>query len=250
MRTVLVTGGAGFIGSHVVDALVMRGDAVVSVDNLDAAAHGREPDYLNPGARYVWADLRDVEVWTAVLPGIDTVCHQAGKVGLGVDFGDCDAYVAHNDQAWAAGLRAMHDAAFQGTIVLASSMVVYGEGRYRCGAHGIVAPAPRRVQGLDAGRFEPGCPACGASLVPDAVPEDAPLDPRNVYAATKVHQEHLLAAFCREHSVASSALRVMACGSRRLPATGQLTAPNPLRTLRRPPSGPGGGIGRRTSFRY
>ena len=203
----LVTGGAGFIGSHVVDALVSRGDRVVVVDNLDPAAHEGPPSYLNPEAQYVWADLRDRDAWSDALAGVDVVCHQAGKVGLGVDFGDVDAYVSHNDQAWANGLRALHDAGFRGTIVLASSMVVYGEGRYRCGRHGVQGPSPRRPEQLDAGRFDPGCPVCGDLLVAEAVPEDAPLGPRNVYAATKVHQEHLLAAFCREHAVSATVLR-------------------------------------------
>ena len=207
MRSVLVTGGAGFIGSHIVDTLVALGDDVVVVDSLDPAVHAGPPDYLNAGARYVIADLRDRATWESVLPGIDAVCHQAGKVGHGVDFGDCPAYVDHNDQAWAAGLRAMHDGGFAGTIVLASSMVVYGEGRYRCHAHGVTRPAPRSARDLVAGRFEPGCPACGEPLTPEPVPEEAPIEPRNVYAATKVHQEHLLEAFCREHDVAASMLR-------------------------------------------
>jgi len=217
VRSVLVTGGAGFIGSHVVDALVRRGDDVVVVDNLDPAAHASQPRYLNPGARYVWADLRHRSTWADVVPGIDVVCHQAGKVGLGVDFGDCDAYVEHNDQAWAVGLRSLHDARFAGTIVLASSMVVYGEGRYRCPTHGLVAPSPRLAADLDAGRFEPGCPACAAPLAAEAVPENAPIDPRNVYAATKVHQEHLLAAFCREHDVDATVLRYHNVYGERMP---------------------------------
>ena len=207
MRSVLVTGGAGFIGSHIVDALVARGDGVLVVDNLDVAAHAARPAYLNSGARYLWADLRDRSTWESALSGIDTVCHQAGKVGLGLDFADCDAYVADNDVAWVAGLRTMHDVGFAGTIVLASSMVVYGEGRYRCRQHGVVGPAPRLRRDLEAGHFEPGCPTCGQPLSPEPVPEDAPIDPRNVYAATKVHQEHLLAAFCREHDVQASVLR-------------------------------------------
>ena len=213
----LVTGGAGFIGSHVVDALIARGDRVVVVDNLDPAAHAGPPSYLNPAARYVWADLRDGDAWSAALAGIEVVCHQAGKVGLGVDFDDADAYVSHNDLAWANGLRALHDARFDGTIVLASSMVVYGEGRYRCARHGVRSPSPRLVGQLDAGRFDPGCPVCGEVLTPEAVPEDAPLDPRNVYAATKVHQEHLLAAFCREHPVSATVLRYHNVYGERMP---------------------------------
>ena len=86
-------------------------------------------------------------------------------------------------------------------------MVVYGEGRYVCGDHGVVAPVPRRVSDLDAGRFDPGCPICGRALTGGTGARDAPVDPRNVYAATKLHQEHLCRAFGREHEVAVYALR-------------------------------------------
>jgi dTDP-L-rhamnose 4-epimerase len=204
---VLVTGGAGFIGSHIVDDLVQRDIEVTVLDNLDPQAHAERPDYLNQRATYVWGDCRNIADWRHALDGVTAICHQAGKVGLGVDFGDVDDYVNHNDIGWAVGLRALHDYSFAGRIVLASSMVVYGEGRYRCDAHGLVAPAPRRADDLAAGRFEPPCPVCGSALASEEVPEDAPLDPRNVYAATKLHQEHLLAPFSREHEVSSVALR-------------------------------------------
>ena len=104
-------------------------------------------------------------------------------------------------------LRALAASGFGGPFVLASSMVVYGEGGYRCTEHGAVAPPPRSAEDLDAGRFEPPCPRCGRSLMAMAVPEDAPLDPRNVYAATKVAQEHLCAAFARETGATVTALR-------------------------------------------
>ena len=203
----VVTGGAGFVGSFVVDHLVDRGVEVIVVDNLSPAAHTVTPDYLNPAAEYLWADVRDPEAWRAALAGADAVCHQAGKVGLGVDFGDAQGYVDDNVVGWVTGLSVLHEVGFSGRIVLASSMVVYGEGRYRCAVHGVVRPAARRVSDLDAGRFEPPCPLCGAPLASEDVPEDAPLDPRNVYAATKVHQEHLLAAFAREHPVEATWLR-------------------------------------------
>ncbi len=204
---ILVTGGAGFIGSFVVDQLVARGADVVVLDNLSPAAHPTRPDYLNAAARYVWGDVADPAAWEDALAGVTAVCHQAGRVGLGVDFGDAPGYVADNDVGWVVGLEALHRRHFAGRVVLASSMVVYGEGRYRCAEHGIVSPGPRRVADLDAGRFEPPCPVCAAPLASELVPEGAPTDPRNVYAATKLHQEHLLAAFGREHPVDSCWLR-------------------------------------------
>jgi dTDP-L-rhamnose 4-epimerase len=204
---VLVTGGAGFVGSFVVDQLVAQGANVVVLDNLSTAAHRTRPDYLNARARYVWGDVGDASAWNDALDGVTAVSHQAGRVGLGVDFGDATGYVADNDVGWAVGLTALHERGFTGRIVLASSMVVYGEGRYRCAQHGIVRPAPRRAEDLDAGRFEPPCPHCGSPLASERVPEDAPTDPRNVYAATKLHQEHLLAAFSREHAVTACWLR-------------------------------------------
>lgn len=207
IERVLVTGGAGFIGSHVADALLAAGVQVTVLDNLDPGAHSALPAYLDDRVRMVLGDVRDRSAWDDALDGADAVSYQAGKVGLGVDFADVDAYVANNDVGLAVGLRAMHDRGFSGSFVLASSMVVYGEGRYRCGAHGIVAPAPRRPDVLARGRFEPPCPRCGEPLAGEPVPEDAPTDPRNVYAATKLHQEHLLAAFAREHEVTATALR-------------------------------------------
>jgi dTDP-L-rhamnose 4-epimerase len=204
---VLVTGGAGFIGSHIVDELVDLGIAVTVLDNLDPSAHSSRPDYLNPAANYIWADTRERSAWTKALVGITDVCHQAGKVGLGVNFGDVTDYVTHNDVSMAVGLHELHDRGFTGRFVLASSMVVYGEGRYRCDTHGVVRPGPRREVDLAIGQFEPPCPQCGESLTSETVPEDAPLEPRNVYAATKLHQEHLLAAFVREHDVTATAFR-------------------------------------------
>ena len=202
-----MTGGAGFIGSAVVDRLVAEGLEVIVVDALLPAAHRRRPEYLNGGATYVFGDLRDPDVARQVVAGVDAVSHQAAMVGLGVDFGDVSSYVAHNDAATASLLEALHERRFDGRIVLASSMVIYGEGRYRCPTHGPVRPAPRRVADLDQGRFEPRCPDCGRDLEALAVPEKAAPDPRNVYAATKLHQEHLCAAYAREHGASSVALR-------------------------------------------
>ena len=144
MTRVLVTGGAGFIGSHIADALIARGDAVRILDVLHPAAHAARPDYLHPAAEFVRGDVRDGATVAAALEGVEHVCHQAAMVGLGTDIGDIADYVAHNDLGTAVLLRELAGAGFAGRLVLASSMVVYGEGRYACAEHGLVRPGPRR----------------------------------------------------------------------------------------------------------
>ncbi|MEU9268822.1 NAD-dependent epimerase/dehydratase family protein [Streptomyces sp. NPDC048251] len=187
---VLVTGGAGFIGSHVVDALRARGHEALVYDVRQDPA----------------ADVRDPAAVARALGGVDAVCHQAAMVGLGDGVTDAAEYVSRNDLGTAVLLAAMA-AAGVGRLVLAGSMVVYGEGRYECREHGVVRPRPRAVADLDAGRFEPPCPACGRALAPGLVAEDAPADPRNVYATTKLAQEHLAAAWARSTGGTAVSLR-------------------------------------------
>jgi dTDP-L-rhamnose 4-epimerase len=205
--TVLVTGGAGFIGSHIVDELLDRGLRVRILDFLHPAAHGARPAYVDARAEWLEADVRDPDAVRSAVQGVDAVSHQAAMVGLGVDLDDIADYVAHNDLGTAVLLRELARAGFDGRITLGSSMVVYGEGRYRCPEHGVVRPGPRLESDLAAGRFEPRCPACGHDLAAEPVTEDAPVDPRNVYAATKLHQEHLCEAFARERGATLTVLR-------------------------------------------
>jgi dTDP-L-rhamnose 4-epimerase len=127
-------------------------------------------------------------------------------VGLGVDLDDLPEYVGCNDLGTAVLLAAMARAGVH-RLVLASSMVVYGEGAYACPAHGPVRPAPRAVADLAAARFEPTCPTCGAVVAPGLVDEDAPLDPRSGYAATKLAQEHLTSIWARQTGGSVVALR-------------------------------------------
>jgi dTDP-L-rhamnose 4-epimerase len=203
---VIVSGGAGFIGSHITEQLVAGGHSVLVLDSLEPTIHAVPPEPV-PGAEHCWGDVRDREVWSTVLAGADAVCHQAARVGLGLDFADVEDYVDHNIAGTASMLRAMHDRGFAGRLVLASSMVVYGEGAYRCSRDGLVRPAPRVQADLERGRFEPCCPDCGSPVEWRPIAEDAPTSPRSVYAATKLHQEHLCAIFGHEHGVPVTALR-------------------------------------------
>jgi dTDP-L-rhamnose 4-epimerase len=204
---ILVTGGAGFIGSHVVDLLVEAGHEVRILDHLHPAAHSGPPAYVNPAAEWIRADVRDLDAARRAVDGVLAVSHQASMVGLGVDFADAPDYADHNGVGTAVLLRALFERGFGGRLVLASSMVVYGEGRYACEEHGVVAGAHRSARDLDAGRFEPPCPLCGRELRSQSVPEGAPLDPRSVYAATKLHQEHLVNAFAGETGAHVTSLR-------------------------------------------
>jgi dTDP-L-rhamnose 4-epimerase len=197
----MVTGGAGFIGSHVAETLSTHGHDLVLMDNLLPKAHGEAPAF--PG---VVGDVRDPALLADLLRGVDVVCHQAAMVGHGVSPADAPEYVLHNDFGTAVLLAAMHGAGV-GRLVLASSMVVYGEGRYECPTHGVIRPGPRRASDLDSGRYDPPCPTCGAALSPGLVPEDAPIDPRSTYAATKAAQEFLASAWARQTGGGVWALR-------------------------------------------
>jgi dTDP-L-rhamnose 4-epimerase len=206
---VLVTGGAGFIGSHVVKALASAGHEVRVLDALLPCVHpdGVPPFDTDPGFEFVHGDVRDAQTVDAALRGVGAVCHLAAMVGLGVDFDDAPLYAGCNDLGTAVLLAAMARAG-TGPLVLASSMVVYGEGAYSCAEHGLAAtPPPRSAADLDAGRFEPRCERCGEALSAELVPEEAPLRPRNVYADTKVAQEHLSGSWARATGAQAVALR-------------------------------------------
>jgi dTDP-L-rhamnose 4-epimerase len=199
---VLLTGSAGFIGSAVDRALTARGDEVVRVDLMLPDAHGTVE--APPGTHRL--DVRDAEAWTELLAGVDAVSHQAALVGLGVRVADLPSFASHNDVGTAALLAAMHEAGV-GRLVLASSMVVYGEGRYACSRHGVQSPAARSEPDLLAGRFDNVCASCGDPLGWEPVEEDAGLDPRSGYAASKVAQEHYASAWARQAGGSVVALR-------------------------------------------
>jgi len=201
---VLVTGAAGFIGSHVVETMQAAGHEVRGLDSLTPAVHNGRPDYVC--GELIVGDMRDPSAVDEALAGMDAVCHQAAMVGLGVDLSDLPGYADVNVTGTAVLLEAMGRHGIP-RLVFASSMVVYGEGAYDCATHGRVRPAPRHPGDLAAGRFEPRCPRCAQPLTTTTVGEDAALDPRNAYAASKVGQEHLSASWARLTGGAAVGLR-------------------------------------------
>ncbi|KAA0118618.1 NAD(P)-dependent oxidoreductase [Mycolicibacterium sp. P9-22] len=188
---VLLTGAAGFIGSRVWARLADAGHEVIAVDVMLPAAHrdGAEPP---PQCRPV--DIRDADAVAGLLDGVDAVCHQAAVVGAGVNAADAPSYGSHNDYGTTVLLAAMFEVGCS-RLVLASSMVVYGQGGYDCPEHGPVEPLPRSREDLDAGVFDHRCPVGGEPLQWRLVAEDAPLQPRSLYAASKTAQEHYALAF-------------------------------------------------------
>lgn len=200
---VLLTGAAGFIGTRVGAALRAAGHDVVALDAMLPAAHG---PHAEPPAGCHVVDIRDAQAVAPLLAGVDVVCHQAAVVGAGVNAGDAPSYGSHNDFGTSVLLAEMF-AAGCAHLVLASSMVVYGQGRFDCPAHGPVDPLPRTRADLDAGVFEHRCPACGEPVAWRLVGEDAPLRPRSLYAASKTAQEHYALAWADATGASVVALR-------------------------------------------
>ncbi|WP_069163901.1 NAD-dependent epimerase/dehydratase family protein [Nocardia altamirensis] len=200
---VLLTGAAGFIGSHIRRDLIAAGHEVIAVDLMLPAAHG--PGAPVPeGIRQV--DVRDGAALDVLLHGVDVVCHQAAVVGAGVSAQDAPAYASHNDFGTAVLLAAM-DRTRCRRLVLASSMVVYGEGRYRGVRCGTVDVDVRRREDLAAGMFEHRDPASDEVLTWESVGEDVPLRPRSLYAASKLVQENYASAWAAVTGSSVTALR-------------------------------------------
>ena len=207
MRT-LVTGGAGFIGSHLVRRLLERGDDVVVLDSLEAQVHGdRKPEVVDL-AEFYQGDVGDPALAARALRGVDRVAHLAAAVGVGQSMYEIDRYTRANTMSTATFLQVLVSGGDRPQrLVVASSMSIYGEGQYRCLEHGFIAPHPRPEAQLAERSWEPRCPRCGAELVAEATSEDKPLIPTSVYAITKRDHEELCLVVGAAYQVPTVALR-------------------------------------------
>ncbi|WP_042663812.1 SDR family NAD(P)-dependent oxidoreductase [Haloferax sp. ATB1] len=209
MTNVLVTGGAGFIGSHIVDELVDEGYDVTVVDNLTEQVHDGQPNYLNDEAEYVWGDVRDRELMTELLEDADVLNHQASAVGVGQSMYEIEKYVEVNTLATARILDIIVNEGIDlEKVIVAASMSSYGEGAYRCTEEDEIRYPPLRDgEQMKAGQWEHICSECGAELEPIPTSESKPRESTSVYAISKKDQEELTLSVCRAYDIPAVALR-------------------------------------------
>ncbi len=207
---VLVTGGAGYIGSHLVDALVGRDYEVTVLDALVPQVHrsGTWPSYANPRARYIQGDVRDRSTLQPLVQQSDAVVHFAAAVSIGQAMYQIDRYVDVNTRATALLLDILvNDPHKVQKVIVASSIGVYGEGAYRCRRCGPQAPTIRPVEQLAAQDWEQRCPVCRGQLDSIPTPEDKPLYRDNIYSMTKYHQEEMVLLIGKTYGIPAVAPR-------------------------------------------
>lgn len=204
--SILVTGGAGFIGSHLCDRLLSEGYRVRVLDNFSEQVHGgTEPDYLSPEVEVVRGDVRDHDTLRDALKGIDAVYHLAAMVGVGQSMYQIDDYVAVNDLGTATLLQCLLEKPV-GRLVVASSMSIYGEGLYRTADGTLVEDAERDVDSVKRGIFEL-LDADGRTLTPVATGEGKRPNLASVYALSKYVQERMCLMFGQAYDIPTTALR-------------------------------------------
>jgi dTDP-L-rhamnose 4-epimerase len=211
MTTVLVTGGAGFIGSHLVDTLIESGYRVRVFDNLEPQVHGlkpKKPDYVNAQAEFVKGDVRDAKQLEKAVADVDVVFHEASAVGSGQSLLEVSKYVAVNSLGTANLLQILIKKRMRiKKLIVASSMSVYGEGKYLCSRCGVVYPQLRSTRQMKLGVWEMKCPNCSADVSPLAIDEEKPLAPTTIYGITKRDQENLTMTAAEAFDIPAVCLR-------------------------------------------
>jgi dTDP-L-rhamnose 4-epimerase len=208
MSKVLVTGGAGFIGSHLVDKLVEMGNEVIVLDNLEPQVHTKKPDYLNSEAQYVLGDIRDESILARAIKDVEVVFHEAAAIGVGQSMYQIDKYMDVNTMATAKLLNVLLNEEHEvKKLIVASSMSIYGEGAYECTDCGIVYPELRTAEQLKKSAWEMKCPKCDKIVKPSPTSEDKTLYPTSIYAITKRDQEEMCLTVGRAYGIPAVALR-------------------------------------------
>jgi dTDP-L-rhamnose 4-epimerase len=212
LKNILITGGAGFIGQHLSQALLAQGGNVRILDNFSPQIHANDvlPVSLADNVELVKADVRDKDAMKRALAGVETVVHFAAETGTGQSMYEIDRYFSVNVQGTANLLDVLQNDSSGNTVssvVVASSRAIYGEGAYQCEGHGIVYPEQRNYQNLLDGRFDPVCPYCQGFIVAVPTPESAPFKPMSVYGLTKQVQEQALLMFAKTKGINGFGLR-------------------------------------------
>lgn len=210
-KQILITGGAGFVGSHLADGLLAAGHSVRILDDLTPQVHpeGQRPAYLAKDVELIVGDVRDPNRLREVLAGVDVVFHFAATVGVGQSMYEIARYMSVNAQGTAELLQAMLDSKLTPEkLIVASSMSIYGEGRYLCSSCGMAAAPPvRPVSQLRAGEWELSCATCGGVLTPVPTDETKPSEIGSVYALSKRDQEQLCLIYGQNYDLPVTALR-------------------------------------------
>ena len=220
IEKVLVTGGAGFIGSHTVDLLVKHGYCVTILDNLEPQVHGgkvKTSEHINNNAIFIHGDIRDYELLKKLLQEVDAVIHLAAIVGVGQSMYQMERYVDVNTKGTANLLDVLVNMENNvQKLIIASSMSIYGEGKYHCEKCSTnVYPGLRSEKQLKNRQWDHLCPTCNSGLTPLLTDEEKPLVPTSIYAMTKRHQEEICLLTGKTYGISTVALRYFnAYGSR------------------------------------
>lgn len=209
LKRILVTGGAGFIGSHIVDQLIASGYKVTILDNLDKQVHlGKTPIYLNKKAKFIKGDITNPTIWKSVLKNIDAIYHEASVVGVGQSMYDINYYVKNNSLGTANLLDYLANNKHSvKRFFIASSMSAYGEGLYLCPKCGQIRPELRSNDQMAAKKWELYCPICKSALKPIPTPETEKFACNSIYAVTKQSQEDMCMIFGRAYNLPITAFR-------------------------------------------
>jgi dTDP-L-rhamnose 4-epimerase len=209
MGKILVTGGAGFIGSHLVDELIKRGYEVIVYDNLDAQVHTNGiPDYINLKARYIFEDIRKKQELKKLIKEVDYIFHFSAKVGVGQSQYQIKEYVDVNITGTANLLDILVNTKHNAKkLIVASSMSIYGEGLYKCEKCGNVKPELRNFKEEKIDDWEPKCPFCNGNIIPVPTPETHQIIPNSIYAITKKEQEEMSLLIGKTYNIPVVSLR-------------------------------------------